>query len=96
MLDNFHVSETNWQDACQEKPGFGISESPSYVARGIARLASDASMSRFAGRTLTSYQLATLYDLVDVDGSKPDCWGLIEAYGSTDVRSDIIARFRKW
>jgi NAD(P)-dependent dehydrogenase (short-subunit alcohol dehydrogenase family) len=34
MLENFGVSEANWRDACTERPSFGISESPTYVARG--------------------------------------------------------------
>ena len=39
MLENFGVTEANWRDACRERPGFGISESPTYVARGVAALA---------------------------------------------------------
>ncbi|HKH31437.1 MAG TPA: SDR family NAD(P)-dependent oxidoreductase [Gaiellaceae bacterium] len=32
MLENFGVTEANWRDALKERPGFGISESPTYVA----------------------------------------------------------------
>ena len=39
MLENFGVTEANWRDACRARPGFGISESPTYVARGVAALA---------------------------------------------------------
>jgi NAD(P)-dependent dehydrogenase (short-subunit alcohol dehydrogenase family) len=42
MLENFGVTEANWRDACRERPGFGISESPTYVARGVAALAAAA------------------------------------------------------
>src|SRR5436305_2881631 len=49
MLENFGVSEENWRDACIERPGFGISESPTYVARGVAALARAAHVDRLAG-----------------------------------------------
>jgi hypothetical protein len=39
MLDKFEVTEGNWRDACVKTPGFGISESPAYVGRGVAALA---------------------------------------------------------
>jgi hypothetical protein len=39
MLENFGVTEASWRDACVATPGFAISESPAYVARGIAALA---------------------------------------------------------
>jgi hypothetical protein len=34
-------------------------------------------VSRFAGRVLTSRELADTYDLTDTDGPPPDCWGYI-------------------
>lgn len=81
MLDNFGVTEDNWRDALQKVPGFAISESPAYVGRGVAALAADAGHGRFAGRSLTSHDLATTYDLTDTDGSRPDCWRLIAEHG---------------
>jgi NAD(P)-dependent dehydrogenase (short-subunit alcohol dehydrogenase family) len=39
MLENFGVTEATWREACREVPGFAISESPAYVARGVAALA---------------------------------------------------------
>ncbi|MGH2468103.1 MAG: short-chain dehydrogenase, partial [Candidatus Limnocylindrales bacterium] len=76
MLDNLGVSEDNWRDACTGEPGFAISESPTYVARGVAALAADDQAARFAGLVVTSRQLADSYGLTDTDGSRPDCWGL--------------------
>ena len=35
MLENFGVTEATWREACREVPGFAISESPAYVARGV-------------------------------------------------------------
>jgi NAD(P)-dependent dehydrogenase (short-subunit alcohol dehydrogenase family) len=81
MLENFGVSEANWRDACTERPSFGISESPTYVARGVAALARADDADRWAGTIISARQLADAYGFTDTDGSKPDCWGHIAAYG---------------
>lgn len=94
MLDAFGVTEDNWRDACAETPGFAISESPTYVARGVAALAADDQVARFAGLVLTSRQLADTYGVTDADGSRPDCWGLIEAHGLDFDDLERIAGFR--
>ena len=94
MLDLFGVTEQNWRDACQDTPGFAISESPSYVARGVAALAADSDVARFTGQVLTSRRLADEYDLTDVDGSRPDCWGHIAKYGINDQNGQDIEAFR--
>src|SRR5215470_12340974 len=49
MLENFGVTESNWRDACAERPGFAISESPTYVARGVAALAGTGDAERWSG-----------------------------------------------
>jgi NAD(P)-dependent dehydrogenase (short-subunit alcohol dehydrogenase family) len=77
MLEGFGVTEENWRDAVEKVPHFCISESPTYVARGIAALAADGSQARYAGKVLTSYDLATAYDLTDTDGSRPNCWSYV-------------------
>jgi len=74
MLDNFGVTEATWRDAIEGEPHFGISESPTYVARGIAALAADPQLGRFAGQVLSSAQLARVYGVTDTDGTRPDCW----------------------
>lgn len=94
MLEGFGVREENWRDACHDTPGFAISESPTYVGRGVAAVAGDAKESRFAGRILTSRQLADTYDITDTDGARPDCWGLIEAYGIDHDSAEGIEDFR--
>ena len=81
MLENFGVTEANWRDACVERPGFGISESPTYVAKGVAALAQAGDRDRWAGTIVSARQLADAYDFTDTDGSRPDCWGHIAAYG---------------
>jgi NAD(P)-dependent dehydrogenase (short-subunit alcohol dehydrogenase family) len=94
MLENFGVTEANWRDACTEVPDFAISESPAYVARGVAALAYDSENRRFAGQVVTARELADEYDVTDIDGSRPDCWGLIAEHGWGDHRPEVIDRYR--
>jgi NAD(P)-dependent dehydrogenase (short-subunit alcohol dehydrogenase family) len=94
MLDNFGVTEETWRDALEKVPGFAISESPTYVARGLAALAADPDPSRFAGRILTSRNLADEYGTADVDGSRPDCWGYIDRYGIDEQGGQGVEEFR--
>jgi NAD(P)-dependent dehydrogenase (short-subunit alcohol dehydrogenase family) len=74
MLENYGVTEENWRDALGERPHFCSSESPAYVARTIAALAADPGVERYAGRVISSAELARTYGVTDVDGTQPDCW----------------------
>ena len=94
MLENFGVTEANWRDACVKTPGFGVSESPTYVARGVAALAMDGDVSRWAGTIISARQLAEAYGFTDTDGSRPDCWGYLAAYGWEREDSAGIDDFR--
>jgi NAD(P)-dependent dehydrogenase (short-subunit alcohol dehydrogenase family) len=74
MLDHFGVTEANWRDAVSTTApeGFEVSETPTYLARGVAALAVDPKVSRFAGQTLASWTLMHEYGFTDVDGTCPD------------------------
>lgn len=82
MLDNFGVSEDNWRDALDGSvagypsapKGFGSSESPRYVGRAIAALATDPDRTRWNQNSVTSADLAREYGFTDIDGSRPDSW----------------------
>ncbi len=74
MLQNFGVGESNWRDAVTRDPHFCISESPAYVARGIAELASDPNKGKWGGKILSSAELSKVYGTTDIDGTRPDCW----------------------
>jgi NAD(P)-dependent dehydrogenase (short-subunit alcohol dehydrogenase family) len=74
MLEHYGVTEATWRDAFAAEPHFCISESPTFVGRGVAALAADDEQARYAGRVLTSHDLATAYGVTDTDGSRPDCW----------------------
>ena len=74
MLEHFKVTEANWREATKQEPHFIISESPHYVGRAVAALAQDPHVARWNGQSLSSGQLAKVYDFRDLDGSQPDCW----------------------
>ena len=94
MLDNFGVREANWRDAVEKVPRFGLSESPAYVARGVAALAADPEARRFAGRVLTARDLSDAYGVTDLDGSRPDCWGYTRRYGIDEQSGRDVESFR--
>ena len=77
MLDHFNVKEENWHDATKQEPHFIISETPRYVGRAVASLALDSDLTRWNGQSLSSGQLAKVYNFYDLDGSQPDCWRYI-------------------
>lgn len=79
MLAHFGVSEQNWRDAIAEEPSFGIAESPGFLARAVAALAADPDRAeRWNGKSTSSAELAQLYGVTDVDGSRPDAWAYLE------------------
>jgi NAD(P)-dependent dehydrogenase (short-subunit alcohol dehydrogenase family) len=94
MLEHFGVTEATWRDALGKRPGFAISESPTYVARGVAAVARAGDADRWAGTIASSRQLADAYGFTDTDGSRPDCWGYHAKYGWEPEDSRGIAEFR--
>ena len=49
----------------------GKTETPHYAARGIAALASDPHVMRFTGKLMDVSDLADIYGVTDLDGSRP-------------------------
>ena len=87
VLDHFGVTETNWKDAGKRKNAnvnsadqndapadFLVSESPRYIGRAVAALASDPRAMKKTGRVYSSWALAREYGFTDLDGSQPH-WG---------------------
>ena len=74
MLEAFGVTEANWRDAIERIPHFAIAESPAFVGRAVAALASDPDVVRWNGQSLSTGQLAKVYGFTDLDGSQPDAW----------------------
>ena len=82
MLEHFAVTEQRWREALDPKrkdgpvapPGFAASETPRYVGRAVAALATDPDRARFNQRSVTAADLAREYGFTDVDGTQPDAW----------------------
>ena len=74
MLEHQGVTEANWRDAGRKDPNFLESESPLFVGRAIAALASDPRVIDRTGQLLSSWELARDYRFDDYDGRRPD-WG---------------------
>ncbi|MFK0216842.1 SDR family oxidoreductase [Streptomyces vinaceus] len=89
MLDNFGVREENWRDALAQMPHFAISETPSYVGRGVVALASDPAVARWNGQSLSSAQLAREYGFTDLDGSRPDAWRYLVEVQDAGLPADV-------
>ncbi len=71
MLDHFGVTEESWRDAIEQDVHFAHSETPLFVGRAIAALAADPDVRRYAGKALTSWDVARHYDVRDADGRQP-------------------------
>jgi NAD(P)-dependent dehydrogenase (short-subunit alcohol dehydrogenase family) len=72
MLEHFGVTEETWRDGIAQDKWFAISETPHYVGRAVAALATDPDVARWSGRSLSSGLLAQAYGFTDLDGSRPD------------------------
>ena len=83
MLDHFGVTADTWRDGGKKDPHFLASESPLYVGRGVAALASDPNVKQKSGKVFASWTLAHEYGFTDADGSRPD-WGahFAKAFGA--------------
>jgi len=98
MLDNFGVAEPNWRDALDPtrvdrgQPAapddFALSESPRFVGRAVAALASDPDRARWNQRSVNSGELAAEYGFTDLDGSQPDIWRFIEEIRERGLEAD--------
>jgi NAD(P)-dependent dehydrogenase (short-subunit alcohol dehydrogenase family) len=74
MLDHFGVTEANWREGAKKDPHFIASETPIYVGRAVAALASDPNVAEKTGKALSSWELSDEYGFVDQDGRRPH-WG---------------------
>ncbi|TGK28950.1 SDR family NAD(P)-dependent oxidoreductase [Leptospira gomenensis] len=74
MLDHFGVDEKNWKDGCAKDPHFIASETPLYIGRAVAALASDPNILAKTGKAFSTWKLSEEFDFVDADGTRPH-WG---------------------
>ncbi len=96
MLEHFGVTEENWQDAARKDPNFIASETPFFVGRSVASLASDPEVFNKTGRVFSSWDLGVEYGFTDKDGRKP-VWAthFEEQYGKR-VRKCDEAFYEYW
>ena len=90
MLDHFGVTEANWRDAAVKMKSFIASETPLFVGRGIAAMASDPDLARKNGRVFASWDLGEEYGVDDADGSRPHFVRWVEAN-----EPEMAARWKK-
>ena len=86
MLEHFGVTEANWREATI--PHFCISESPRFVGRAVAALATDPDVHRWTGQSLSSGGLAQVYGFTDLDGTRPDAWRYIVEHRDAGLPPD--------
>lgn len=64
VLAGHQADETNWR----ERPGLSKTESPRYLGRAVAALATDTQVMNKTGRVLRVADLAAEYGFTDIDG----------------------------
>ena len=73
MLEHFGVTEANWRDGAKKDPHFIASETPYFVGRAAAALASDPNVFEKTGKALSSWTLSDEYGFKDITGETPHC-----------------------
>lgn len=74
MLEHFDVTEGTWRKGGAKDKHFLHSESPLFIGRAVAALATDPDVMRHSGSLTSSWELAREYGFTDADGERPD-WG---------------------
>jgi NAD(P)-dependent dehydrogenase (short-subunit alcohol dehydrogenase family) len=72
VLEYFKVTEATWRDAGKKDHHFLQSETPRFVGRAIAALATDRKILKKSGGLFSSWGLSREYGFTDVDGRRPD------------------------
>jgi NAD(P)-dependent dehydrogenase (short-subunit alcohol dehydrogenase family) len=84
MLERFGVTEANWREAAEQNAeamryGFIHSETPCFVGRAVAALATDPERWRRSGGVYSSWGLSEAYGFTDLDGRRPNIWPAVDA-----------------
>lgn len=94
-LDRMGSTEATWRDVRTADEGWARSESPRFVGRAVAAVAADPEASRWSGRTVGSWELATHYGVTDLDGTQPDFGTYFAAtYGDAPMPPRTAVRWR--
>lgn len=79
MLEHFGVTEQNWLEGAKKDPYFAGSETPHFIGRAVATLASDPQVHRKNGQALSTWHLSREYGFTDIDGRSPHWLEFFEA-----------------
>jgi NAD(P)-dependent dehydrogenase (short-subunit alcohol dehydrogenase family) len=84
-LERHGVTEETWReinedDLSVDQAGFQFSESPRYIGRAVAALASDPAINARSGAAFFVGDLAEEYGFTDVDGTRPHFWRGLERW----------------
>ncbi|HYO62721.1 MAG TPA: SDR family NAD(P)-dependent oxidoreductase [Pyrinomonadaceae bacterium] len=76
ILEQFGATEENWQEVAETNKqargyGFAGSETPCFVGRAVAALASDPHVKQKSGGLYSSWGLSEEYGFTDIDGRRP-------------------------
>ena len=95
MLENFGVTEEHLARCVREDArlrDLGVARLRRPGSRGARR--GSATRAGWAGTIISARQLADAYGVTDTDGSRPDCWGHLAAYGWEHAGGEGIEDFR--
>lgn len=76
MLESCATTEQHWRDA-PAPPAWATSESPRYIGRAVAALATDRDRVRFNQQSVTVGDLAHHYGFTESTAHAPDAWRYI-------------------
>ncbi|MCO6010863.1 SDR family oxidoreductase [Actinoallomurus purpureus] len=94
MLEHFGVAEENWRDGIAKDKWFAISETPRYIGRAVAALATDPEVARWSGKALSAGVLAKHYGFTDLDGSQPEASRYFEEVYFGDRKDARVEDYR--
>ncbi len=96
MLEHFGVTEANWREGAKVRPEFIESETPFYVGRAVAALATDPEVAKKSGRVFSSWGMAAEYGFTDVDGRVPDFGSYFEKKYGRKWKTCDDAFYEQW
>jgi NAD(P)-dependent dehydrogenase (short-subunit alcohol dehydrogenase family) len=93
MLQHYGVTEANWRDGGKKDSNFLESESPLFVGRAVAALATDPRVLERTGQLLSSWDLGREYRFTDYDGRRPD-WGSLKTLDFSMFPASFLEMYR--
>jgi NAD(P)-dependent dehydrogenase (short-subunit alcohol dehydrogenase family) len=85
IMEQFSATDENWREVAEtnkeaRRYGFAGSETPCFVGRAVAALASDPNIARKSGGLYSSWGLSEEYGFTDLDGTRPHLGNYFEEH----------------